>query len=165
MPYDLSRLRVDIVDPNPFSRRILRSLLGAIGVRDIKINEMQDGEAALAGLQRYTPDVILCALTLPGMEGLDFIRAVRRLEDEVACYVPIVVCTAYTDEKRVLACRDAGANEVLHKPVSVVTLYQRLVSVIENPRSFIHAPVFTGPDRRRRHRPVTTPRRASDEDG
>ena len=164
MPYDLSRLQVDIVDDNLFSRQILRSLLIAIGIPDTKIKELPDAESALAGLVRFTPDIVICGLTLPGMDGLTFIREIRKLDDEVACCVPVIVCTAHTDERRVIACRDVGANEVLNKPVSVTTLYQRIVSVIENPRSFILSPVFKGPDRRRRDQPSPNPRRASDAD-
>jgi len=164
MPYDLSRLHVDIVDDNPFSRQILRSLLIAVGVPDTKIKELPDAESALAGMGKFTPDIVLCGLTLSRMDGISFIRAIRELDDEAACCVPIIVCTAHTDEHRVLACGDAGANEVLNKPVSVTTLYQRLVSVIENPRSFIFAPVFKGPDRRRRVMPTPKPQRASDTD-
>ena len=164
MPYDLSRLRVDIVDDNSFSRQILRSLLVAIGVPDRNVKELTDAESALAGLKSFTPDIILCGLSLPGMDGIAFIRAVRDLDDEAACCVPIIVCTAHTDERRVLACRDAGANEVLNKPVSVTTLYQHLASVIESPRSFVLSPVFKGPDRRRRVKPTTKPRRAGDMD-
>jgi two-component system, chemotaxis family, chemotaxis protein CheY len=164
MPYDLSRLRVDIVDDNTFSRQILRSLLVAVGVPDKRIKEVHDAESALADMGKFTPDIVLCGLTLPGMDGVSFIRAIRELEDEAACCVPIIVCTAHTDERRVIACRDAGANEVLNKPVSVTMLYQRLVSVIENPRSFVYAPVFKGPDRRRRVVPAAKPRRANDAD-
>jgi len=164
MAYDLSRLQVDIVDGNPFSRQILRSLLVAIGIPDTKITEVPDAESELAVLVRFTPDIVICGIELPGMDGLAFIRAVRALDDEFACCVPVIVCTAYIDEPRVLACRDAGANEVLNKPVSVTTLYQRIVSVIENPRSFVLSPVFKGPDRRRRVKPTGRPRRASDTD-
>jgi CheY-like chemotaxis protein len=162
MPYDLSRLRIDLVDANPFSRRVLRSLLVAIGIPDASIREMQDAETALTSLAHFQPDIVLCDLSMPGMSGIDFIRAVRRMDDEVCPYLPIIVCTAHTDERRVLGCRDAGANEVLNKPISVTTLYQRLVAVIERPRSFVHAPVFTGPDRRRKRQPAPA-RRSGDE--
>lgn len=164
MPYDLSRLRVDIVDDNAFSRQILRSLLVAIGIPDRNVKELADAESALAGLESFTPDIIICGLSLPGMDGLAFIREVRVLDDETACCVPIIVCTAHTDERRVLACRDAGASEVLNKPVSVTTLYQHLASVIESPRSFVLSPVFKGPDRRRKVKPAPKPRRAGDMD-
>lgn len=161
MSYDLSRLRVDLVGGNAFSRRILRSLLVAIGVPDGSVRDMEDAETALTSLVQFTPDIILCSLSMPGMSGIDFIRALRQMEDDACRYMPIIVCTAHTDERRVLACRDAGVNEVLHMPVSVTTLYQRMVSVIENPRSFVHAPVFTGPDRRRKREPAPA-RRAED---
>ena len=47
-----------------------------------------------------------------------------------------------------MAARDAGANEVLAKPVSVHNLVRRLLSVIENPRPFVSCPTYFGPDRR-----------------
>jgi two-component system, chemotaxis family, chemotaxis protein CheY len=150
MPYDLSKLELTIIDPNSFSRQILRSLLNAVGVPSSAIREMSDAETALSALEHFTPDIILSEISLPGMDGIAFIEAVRHLEDDSKCYVPIIVCTAHTDQQRVLACRDAGAHEVMNKPMSVKALYQRIVSVIEHPRSFVLAPVYAGPDRRRR---------------
>jgi CheY-like chemotaxis protein len=150
MPYDFSKLKIFVIDDNLFSRHILRSLLDAIDIPTVAIKEFEDAESALGDLKRCTPDLILCELTLPGMDGVAFVEAVRHMEDEVKRYIPIIVCTAHSDQARVIACRDAGAHEVLHKPMSVKTLYQRMVSVIEKPRSFVYAQVFTGPDRRRR---------------
>jgi FixJ family two-component response regulator len=51
--------------------------------------------------------------------------------------------------QNVIEARDAGATEFLAKPVSVGSLYDRLVWMIENPRVFIKASEFVGPDRRR----------------
>lgn len=153
MPYDLSALSVAILDSNSFSRRLMHSLLGAIGVPPSQVREFSDAESTLAELKHFVPDLILCEISLKGMNGIEFTQAVRQIDDESKCYVPIIVCTAQTDEKHVIACRDAGAHEVLTKPMSVETLYQRIVSVIEHPRSFIHASVFAGPDRRRREVP------------
>lgn len=163
MPYDFSRLEISIIDGNLFSRHILRSLLNAVEIPTSAIREFDDAETALADLQHFTPDLILCELALPNMSGIKFIESVRHLEDEVKRYIPIIVCTAESDQAHVIACRDAGAHEVLHKPLSVKTLYLRMVSVIENPRSFVYAQVFTGPDRRRRAAEDGAPsRRASD---
>lgn len=150
MPYDLSKLEITIVDPSSFARQVLRSLLNAVGVPPAAIKELADAETALEDLEHFTPDIILSEISLPGMDGVAFIETVRHLEDDAKCYVPIIVCTAHTDQRRVLACRDAGAHEVLNKPMSVQTLYQRIVSVIERPRSFVLAPIYAGPDRRRR---------------
>lgn len=150
MPYNFSKLEISIVDANLFSRQILRSLLNAMDIPMASIKELEDAEVALEDLKHFTPDLILCELTLPEMDGLAFVDAVRHMEDEIKRYIPIIVCTAHSEQARVIACRDAGAHEVLHKPMSAQTLYQRIVSVIENPRSFVYTKVFTGPDRRRR---------------
>lgn len=163
MPYDFSKLEISIIDGNLFSRQVLRTLLNAVDVPMSGIKEFDDGESALEDLKHFAPDLILCELTLPGMDGIAFVEAVRHLEDEVKRYIPIIVCTAHSEQARVIACRDAGAHEVLHKPLSVKTLYLRMVSVIENPRSFVYAQVFTGPDRRRHVPEDGAPsRRASD---
>lgn len=150
MPYDFSKLQISIVDGNTFSRQILRSLLNAMEIPMASIKELEDAEVALEDLKHFTPDLILCELTLPNKDGIAFVEAVRHMDDEIKRYIPIIVCTAHSEQAQVIACRDAGAHEVLHKPMSVRTLYQRIVSVIENPRSFVYAKVFTGPDRRRR---------------
>jgi two-component system chemotaxis response regulator CheY len=150
MAYDFSNLTAYVIDANSFSRQIQRGLLGAVGIRHEAAKEMADAEAALAEMAHFPPDIILTDVDLPGMSGVDFIRAVRHLEDEEKRYTPIIVCTAYTERERVMEYRDAGAHEVLHKPISAQTLYDRLVSVIEAPRSFVYTQVFTGPDRRRR---------------
>lgn len=150
MAYNFSSLSVYIIDANAFSRQILRGLLGAIGIPHEGIKELEDAETGLFEMQHFPPDFILCDINLPGMDGVDFIRAVRQLEDEDKRFTPIIVCTAYTEEWRVVEYRDAGAHEVLHKPISVQTLYHRLASVIETPRAFIYSPAYSGPDRRRR---------------
>ena len=61
----------------------------------------------------------------------------------------ILVVTGHSDQKRVLAARDAGATEILAKPISIKTLHDRLVWVLQNPRAFIKSGEYTGPDRRR----------------
>jgi DNA-binding response OmpR family regulator len=50
----------------------------------------------------------------------------------------------------VLQARDAGVNEFIAKPVSVKTLMQRLVAVIESPRPYVRTEAYFGPCRRRR---------------
>jgi CheY-like chemotaxis protein len=163
MAYDFSSLVVHIIDGNAFSRQILREMLGAIGIATAAVKEMPDAETAIAEMEHFPPDLILCDINLPGMSGVDCIRAIRQMKDEVKRYTPIIVVTAYTERARVEEYRDAGAHEVLHKPLSVHTLYQRLVSVIEAPRSFIYSPAFFGPDRRRKtERPDGAERRSAE---
>jgi DNA-binding response OmpR family regulator len=58
--------------------------------------------------------------------------------------------TGYTQLERVRQARDAGVNEFIAKPVSVKTMMQRLVAVIESPRPYVRTKGYFGPCRRRR---------------
>lgn len=58
--------------------------------------------------------------------------------------------TGHTEANNVIEARDAGITEFLAKPISVTSLYKRICSIIEHPRTFIHCETFDGPDRRRR---------------
>lgn len=64
--------------------------------------------------------------------------------------MPVIVCSAYTSEAIVSEGRDYGANEVLVKPVAAESIAKRISHVIDQPRPYIKAPDFFGPDRRRK---------------
>jgi DNA-binding response OmpR family regulator len=64
-------------------------------------------------------------------------------------YVAIIMLTGHSEKKRVTSARDAGITEFLAKPISAKGLYQRIVNVVANPRSFIKTKTYFGPDRRR----------------
>lgn len=79
---------------------------------------------AEVGLVRHAAaphDVVLVDLTLPGMDGYDLIRALRRTSD-----VPIVVVSARDDTHDIVAALEAGADDYLVKPVAVKELAARL---------------------------------------
>ncbi len=65
-------------------------------------------------------------------------------------FVPVIMLTGHTHIDQVRQARDAGVNEFIAKPVSVKTMMQRLVSVIESPRPYVRTKVYFGPCRRRR---------------
>ena len=68
-------LTVLIVDDAYYSRKIVRTLLSAIGVT--KIVEAEDGASGLAAIQAHNPDIVLLDWEMPGMNGADFMRRVR----------------------------------------------------------------------------------------
>ena len=157
MPYDLSRLQILIVEDGEFMQRILRELLRSIGVPAENIEIVADGAAALAAQRRQTPDVIVCDWRMPGMSGLDLIRKLRDPDSGPGAYVPIILCTAFTDQEKIEAARDAGVHEILAKPLKAEDMYARIASIIETPRPFIRAPGYFGPDRRRQDLPFEGP--------
>ena len=93
------------------------------------------------------------------LSGIDFLKWIRNHQSDGIRFMPFIMLTAYSDHTRVMAARDAGANEVLAKPVSVHNLVRRLLFVIETPRPFVSCPTYFGPDRRRKSIPINFPDR------
>lgn len=87
------------------------------------------------------------------MSGLEFIRMVRADRNSSTAYIPIIMLTAYSNQKDVIAARDSGVSDYLIKPYSVRTLVDRILHVIDYPRPFVHCDSYRGPDRRRRADP------------
>ncbi len=94
-------------------------------------------------------DIIVTDWLMPGGSGEELIDWVRAHEDDALRFLPIILMSAYTTEKVIAMARDHGANESLVKPLSAKSLAARICMVIDNPRPFIQAPGFFGPDRRR----------------
>jgi hypothetical protein len=57
--------------------------------------------------------------------------------------------SGHSEKRRVVEARDAGVTEFLAKPIAAKSLYERILSVVLNPRSFIQTKSYFGPDRRR----------------
>ena len=70
-----------------------------------------DGSAALAQFQEHNPDLVLLDVMLPGMDGFDVCRAIRRVSD-----APIVMLTARSDTSDVVTGLEAGADAYVPKP-------------------------------------------------
>ncbi len=146
--YNFSRLTAMIVDDCPPIRILLRGILRELGIN--RVVECSDGREALQEFPVLDPDVVFTDYMMEGMDGLKLIRAIRNGETSGNRFVPIVVVSAYTEVRDILAARDHGATEFLAKPVSGMMVYKRLKSIIEHPREFVDADSFFGPDRRRR---------------
>ena len=136
-----------IVDDHPISRSIAVEALRAVGVTRLKVAE--DGGVAFGLLQTEVPDIAIVDVNMP-IDGMHLLKMVRRSPSSPVPMLPMNMLTAYTDQRRILALRDAGATEVVSKPVSIATLFRRIASTIDNPLPFIHSDTFVGPDRRRR---------------
>jgi CheY-like chemotaxis protein len=144
--YDLSRLSMLVVDDSAEVRRTVLDLLAGFGVG--RRLEAPDGRSALEILAREWIDLLICDWIMSPMDGVELVRAVRRTADEQKAMIPAILVTAYADQPRLLAARDAGANEILLKPFTGERLYRKLIAVIESPRAFVRSPRYVGPDRR-----------------
>ena len=147
MAYQLHNLNVLLVDDDMSMRALIRDVLVAFGVSNIQT--ANDGTRAFEMLRSFAADIVIVDWVMRPMNGLEFLKQVRNANDTPNPFVPAIMLTAFSDLERVLQCRDAGITEFLAKPITPATLYSRIVSVIEDQRSFIRSEDFFGPDRRR----------------
>ena len=146
--YNLERLNFLVVDDNRHMRLIVKSILYSFGVRSVV--EAEDGADAFRELRTYSADIVICDWKMEPLDGIDFTRMVRTASDSPNPFVPIVMLTGNTEQRRVVEARDAGVTEFLAKPISAKSLYSRIAGIIEHPRPFIRAKHYFGPDRRRK---------------
>jgi CheY-like chemotaxis protein len=147
--FDPSGLTALVLDENHYERGISLDQLRAMGFgRAIgAANTMEAWE----GLKRNNPDIVLLEWIEGGaVDGLDFVRRVRLSEDAPNRAVSMFMLTARGSQADVEAARLAGADGFLRKPISALTLQQRVKRVITNPQPFIVTATYTGPCRRRR---------------
>jgi len=144
MAYELSNLKILLVDDDSSMRFLVRDLLKAFGIGDVQT--ANDGQAAYQALRNFVADIVIADWVMKPMNGLEFLQKVRNEPDSPNPYVPMIMLTGYTDVDRVMACRNAGVTSYLAKPITPETLYKRIVSVIEDERPFVRTESYFGPD-------------------
>ena len=140
-----------LVDDNHHMRVLLTEILRAIGVR--QVFEANDGAEALQTMRTHQIDIIMTDLAMQPLDGIDFVRLLRNSPDSPNPMAPVIMITGHSTQKRVQEARDVGVNEFLSKPVTARGVLERIAQVVDNPRSFVRAPAYFGPDRRRRADP------------
>jgi len=140
-------LRALIIDDNEHMRALLRRLLQRMCIEN---TEYADGSAALEAVELEMPDFILSDLTMQFMDGVSFVRTIRRSPNEKVQTMPVIMITGHADRHRVEGARDVGVNEIMVKPVTERGLHSRIQEIILRPRPFVFGPTYFGPCRRRR---------------
>ena len=112
--------------------KVIRDYLEKAGFR---VDSVDNGSAAVSAFKHNPPDLVLLDLNLPGMDGLDVAREIRRIND-----VPIIMVTARVEETDKLIGLELGADDYITKPFSPREVVARVRAVL-----------------RRTQKPVTTP--------
>ncbi|MDG2352592.1 MAG: response regulator transcription factor [Acidimicrobiales bacterium] len=95
-----------------------------------EVEETSNGEDALASFLRQPCDVVLIDIMLPGIDGFEVCRKIRRLGD-----VPIVMVTARSDSHDVVAGLEAGADDYLRKPFDPKELSARVRALLRRSKT------------------------------
>ncbi len=149
-PLKPGAVSVLVADANTFSRNLIGEILRSLDVTNISSARSEDSAASF--LIDSAPDIILLSWEEgDSLNGLNFVRKLRREKDRRVSRLPVVLITASLTRQMVMNGRDAGVDEFLAKPISPLAMRQRLEMVIETPRPFVDCSVFVGPCRRRKN--------------
>ena len=123
-----SRPLLLVIDDNADIRSYLTSMLQ----NDFRTITAADGAAGLAAARKHHPDLIVCDMMMPVMDGMTCLKSIRN--DEELSSTPVVMLTACAlDEERV-AGYEGGADAYIAKPFSCAVLRARLLNICENRR-------------------------------
>jgi two-component system alkaline phosphatase synthesis response regulator PhoP len=114
--------KILVVDDEPEIVKLVRAYLERAGVAVVKAYE---GQQALAVFRHERPNLVVLDLNLPGMDGLDVCRAMRRDSD-----VPIIMLTARLEETDRLIGLELGADDYVVKPFSPREIVARVRAVL-----------------------------------
>lgn len=120
-------MRVLVVDDHPVNREMASLMLQAAGC---EVSTADDGAAGVEAARDGGFDIILMDIRMPGMDGFAASRAIRALNGP-ASRVPILAVTADVISNTVQACRDAGMNGHVAKPINQERLFAAMAEALE----------------------------------
>ena len=122
--YDAGRAMATVllVEDDPAARQGLELALRRLGY---EVRSAETGEAALAGIGEAAVDVVVLDVMLPGVDGFEVCRRLRRGSD-----VPVIMLTARGDDFDIVVGLEAGADDYVVKPVEPRVLDARIRAVL-----------------------------------
>lgn len=119
-------MKILVVDDFSTMRRIVKNLLQELGYSDI--TEADDGNTALPLLKAGGFDFLITDWNMPGMPGLDLLKAVRA--DSKLAKMPVLMLTAEAKREQIIEAAQAGVSGYVIKPFTAVTLKEKIDKIL-----------------------------------
>ncbi len=120
-------MKILIVDDFSTMRRIIKNLLRDLGFNNT--HEADDGNTAWPMLKSDSFDFLITDWNMPGMQGIDLLRAVRA--DPELASLPVLLVTAEARRDQIVLAAEAGVNGYIVKPFTAQTLKEKLDKIFE----------------------------------
>lgn len=124
-------MKILVVDDFSTMRRIVKNLLNDLGYQNIV--EADDGNTALPMLKTGGIQFVVTDWNMPGMTGIDLLRAIRAEPSLKA--LPVLMVTAEAKREQILEAAQAGVNGYIIKPFTAQTLQEKLEKIFERLRA------------------------------
>lgn len=135
-----------IVDDDHYLRILIASILHGFG--NPRITESVDAIDGFDFLTENRVELVIASLDMNLVNGIELTRMIRRLPDIANASAPILLLADSDRRDCVKAVLDAGADDVMFKPVAARRLLERIVNLITRRRNFVRTAAYAGPDRR-----------------
>jgi len=120
-------MKILIVDDFSTMRRIIKNLLRDLGYNNTA--EADDGKTALPVLQTGDFDFLVTDWNMPGMTGIELLKAVRA--DAKLASLPVLMVTAESKRDQIVEAAQAGVNGYIVKPFTAATLNEKIDKIFE----------------------------------
>lgn len=120
-------IKILVVDDFSTMRRIIKNLLRDLGFTNVQ--EADDGSTALPMLKDGDFDFVVTDWNMPGMQGIDLLREIRK--DDNLKHMPVMMVTAEAKKEQIVAAAQAGVNGYIVKPFTAATLKGKLDKIFE----------------------------------
>ena len=122
-----TNIKILVVDDFSTMRRIIKNLLKELGFKHIE--EADDGNTALPKLREGDFDLLITDWNMPGMQGIDLLKAVRA--DDKLATLPVLMVTAEQKREQIIEAAQAGVNGYIVKPFTAQTLKEKMDKIFE----------------------------------
>ncbi len=109
------KIRVMIVDDDEATRKLYAKILRSL--EGIRIVEAADGKEAIDKIKRSAPDIVLCDLQMPRVDGYGVCRFLKSDPDSELSDIYLIIISAKTAKEEKIRCMEEGADDYLTKPV------------------------------------------------
>jgi len=121
------QIKILIVDDFSTMRRIIKNLLRDLGFNNTY--EADDGNTALPMLKNGDYDFVVTDWNMPGMQGIDLLKEIRK--DQALCHIPVLMVTAEAKREQIIEAAQSGVNGYIIKPFTAATLKEKLEKIFE----------------------------------
>jgi len=122
------KVKALIVDDSSVMRKIVERSLRQAGIDLSEVVEAGNGVEALSALRLAAVDLILCAINMPVMDGLEFVRQAAKLENVKG--VPIIMITTEGSESYVAQALTSGARGYIRKPFTADQVKENVMPLL-----------------------------------
>ncbi len=144
--FNLQRASVLLLEDTPLGMSILVQILTGFGAK--VLHRCETVEEAEQTVQKVECDLMVVDALGASGAGYEFVRWLRRSGIAPNCYAPVLLTSGHTPNNVVSKARDCGAHFIIAKPLTPISVLERILWISKEGRRFVECDSYVGPDRR-----------------